>query len=94
MTFCLTLRSVNVRFTLAKCIAATCDFNLTRLNGVDYSLTKMVQKTSIGRRIQRECPSFFQEMEIFCSYRRRSSLFRTHPHVDSYSAVCLVIGFD
>ena len=46
--FSVVLRSVNVRFILAECIAATCDFNLTRLNDVDYSLSKMVQKRSGG----------------------------------------------
>ena len=42
------LRSVNAKATLAEWVAATYDFNLTRLNKVDYSLTKMVQKLSIG----------------------------------------------
>ena len=37
-----TLRSVNARCALGNCIAATCDFKLTRMNEVDYSLTKMV----------------------------------------------------
>jgi hypothetical protein len=40
----LVLRSVNARFILAECIPATCDFNLTRLNNVDYSLSGIVQK--------------------------------------------------
>jgi hypothetical protein len=38
------LRSVNAGLSLAECIAATCDFNLTRLNEVDYSLSLIDQK--------------------------------------------------
>ena len=37
-----TLRSVNARCAIGNSIAATCDFKLTRMNEVDYSLTKMV----------------------------------------------------
>jgi hypothetical protein len=37
--FCRTLRSVNTGFGLGNCIRATCDFNLTTMIEVDYSLS-------------------------------------------------------